>query len=593
MQHLCRVFVSRFALFAFKGKTMKKMLVAVFSVAVVLYGCGGSTKNADTRSLRPTLSPPGLTGDALAFSKFTEPVTVRIGMRLNPVAPALPAGDNYASNAVTRYLLDKFNINVETDWSAATGADYDQRVSLAVASNALPDALVVPSKAPMMKAAQSGMLYDLTDLFDMYASSQVKSILDATNGRGIAQVMVGGKMVALPSVTVDSDGVIVLNVLKNWLDMYNLPVPRTLDDIENVAKVFRDRKPAGNATIPIVGPDKNGKLYMNFAESENQMNGFDPVFAAYDVYPGYFLDNGDGTVAYGSINPKMKEPLERLARWYREGLIDPEMGVRDNSAEPVNANIGGIRFAPWWGLGYGNPDSWKNNPAANWQAYPVYSSDGKWNSKMKAPGSEVLMVGANASADAAAAAIIIYNALTLLEEDLLAVNMAIGTSDYYPLRISVAPPDETEHTNRVLLNVLDGKAEPADFNDPTSIYKLLYRDTTVIRDVIPRFDPTRELGVLDFNQESQVDFNRAYAVLIGGRPLSQNKIDKEVYSLTYAMTDLLERRWAGLKSMEDEVMMGIVTGRLDISAFDKFTEDWLRQGGQEILDDLAARFLHG
>jgi hypothetical protein len=57
------------------------------------------------------------------------------------------------------------------------------------------------------------------------------------------------------------------------------------------------------------------------------------------------------------------------------------------------------------------------------------------------------------------------------------------------------------------------------------------------------------------------------------------------------MTDLLAQRWPNLYRMEEEVMLRIITGQLDISAFDKFVNDWRNQGGQGILDDLAAQFL--
>jgi multiple sugar transport system substrate-binding protein/putative aldouronate transport system substrate-binding protein len=43
--------------------------------------------------------------------------------------------------------------------------------------------------------------------------------------------------------------------------------------------------------------------------------------------------------------------------------------------------------------------------------------------------------------------------------------------------------------------------------------------------------------------------------------------------------------------MEQEVMMKIITGQADISAFDKFVSDWKAQGGQGVLDDLATQFL--
>jgi multiple sugar transport system substrate-binding protein/putative aldouronate transport system substrate-binding protein len=568
---------------------MKKygFIAASMFIAVGTVFASGGNQQQTQRSATPTLSPAGLTGDALAFSKFTKPVDVHIGMSVSPIDTTLPPGDTAQNNQYTRYLRDNYNINVIVDWTAAEGNDYNQKVSLAIASNTLPDALVFNSQSYLIKAAKSEMLYDLTDLFQQYASSQVKGIIESTKGRAMEMVSYDGRMIALPNITVATDGVHVLNVQKNWLDQYGLAVPKTIDDIENVARVFKERKPAGAATIPIIGPDKNTKLYCNFIESSNLSNGFDPVFSAYDAYPGYFLDNGNGTVSYGSLDPKMKPALQRLAAWYKEGLIDPEMGSRDNSGEPVNANQVGLRFAPWWGLGYGNGDSFKNDPTVNWQSYPVLTNDGKWNVHMKAPGVSSCIVNKNASADVAAAVIIMYNAL-VRDEAAFDTTVAIG---WYPLRTVAAAMDETEYEYHELIKVLSGQTTPESYNNPMSIYKLMYHDAQVIRGVIPGFTAGRDLNVSDFNMANVGDFNRSYALMVGNRPYATRKIDKEIYSVTYSMTDLLEQRWPNLWKMETEVMMKIVTGQADISAFDKFVTDWKAQGGQGILDDIANTYL--
>ena len=564
----------------------------LISIVFGIIGCTktetGQVTTESTVSNKPTLSPQGLSGDDLAFSRFTETVDVHIGMGVSPIDTTLPPGDTVQDNQYTRYLRDKYNINVIVDWTAAEGNDFNQKVSLAIASNTLPDGLNVKSQSYMLKAAKSDMLYDIGELFEQYASSQVKGIVESTKGRAMDMVTYQGKMIALPNITVATDGVYVLNIQKNWLDRYGLEIPRTLDDIENVARVFKERSPAGAATIPIVGPDKNGKLYSNFIESSNLANGFDPVFAAYDAYPGFFLDNGDGTVSYGSLSPNMRPALERLASWYKEGLIDPEIGTRDNSGEPVNANQVGLRFAPWWALGYGNGDSFKNDPNANWQAYPVYTNDGKWNSHMKSPGTEALLISKKASPDVAAAIIIMYNAL-VRDEASFDTSVAIS---WYPLRTVAAAADETEYENRELTKVLKGETNPEDYNNPMSIYKLMYHDAQVVKNVIPGYSPERDLNVSDFNMANAGDFNRMYAVMIGDRPYATETIDKEVYSVTYSMTDLLEQRWPNLWKMESEVMMKIVTGQSDISAFDKFVSDWLSQGGQGVLDDLAQNYLN-
>jgi multiple sugar transport system substrate-binding protein/putative aldouronate transport system substrate-binding protein len=283
----------------------------------------------------------------------------------------------------------------------------------------------------------------------------------------------------------------------------------------------------------------------------------------------------------------MRPALERLAKWYSEGLIDPEMGSRDQSGEAINANQAGMRFGPWWALGYGNGDSFINNPNVNWQSYPVYSADGKWNAHMKAPGTEACLISRRASADTAAAIIIMYNAL-VRDEATFDTTVAIG---WFPLRTVAAAADECEYEYQELTKVLRGQTTPQSYNDPMSLYKLMYADAQMIRNVIPGYSANRDLNVGDFNQSNRGDFNRAYALMIGNRPYATGKLDKEVYSVTYAMTDLLEQRWPNLWRMEEEVMLRIITGQLPITAFDTFVNNWRSQGGQGVLDDLAAQFL--
>lgn len=580
-------------------KRQKKLIAVSLAAALVLSslaGCGqpketASSKAESSKAAESTASTEdkvtsestNAPGDDPAFKKFEEPVDVHIGMSVSPIDTTLPAGDSAQDNQYTRYLKENYNINVVVDWTAAEGNDYNQKVSLAIASDGLPDGLVANDQSYLRKAAKSGMLKDITSLFDQYASEQVKGIMESTEGRALESVTFDGKMQALPNVTVDTDGVHVLNVRKDWLDEYGLAVPKTLDDIENIAKVFKEKKPAGDQTIPISGPDKSGRLYCNFLESSNNSTGFDPVFSAYDVYPGYWLDES-GEVTYGSTDPKMKDALTRLASWYADGLIDPEMGSRDSAGEAINANYVGMYFGPWWALGYGNLDSFKNDPTANWQAYPVFTDDGKWNTHMKSVGTTSCMISKNSSDDAAAAVIIMYNAL-VRDEGIFDTSVAIG---WYPLRTVAAAADEVEHETVELTKVLNGEAEPEDYNDPMSIYKLMYQDATKIRDVIPGYEKGKELSVSDLSMENEGNFQRMYSLMIGNRPYATTPVDKKVYSVTYSMTETMERKWSNLKKLEDEAMLKIITGQEDVSTFDTFVSNWHSQGGDEVLAEVSA-----
>lgn len=306
-----------------RGKHMKrKKLVAILLTAAMtagmLAGCGssgGSTGGtSDSKASSESTASSGTAdnsseeeGEDLAFKKFPEVVEVHVGQGVS-ATDTLPDGLSVDNNQYTDYLLENFNIKVVVDWTAASGNDYTQKVALCIASNTLPDAMTV-SREYMLKAAKAGQLYDLTDLFQKVQSDQVKEVMDSTDGQAIAEASVDGRQYAIPAVEVETGSVQVLNVRQDWLDEYGLDAPKTLDDVENIAKVFAEKKPAGEDTIPLAGPDKNTKCYTSFLDTGTTTGGFDAVFTANGAYPGLFLKDDDGNVTYGTT------PMQPEVHW--------------------------------------------------------------------------------------------------------------------------------------------------------------------------------------------------------------------------------------------------------------------------------------
>lgn len=574
---------------------MQKKRISLFLAAALLVsmltGCqpaagessGQSTGTASQESSASSASAvsAGTAGTDLAFQKFDEPVEVHVGQAVDPLDTTLPEGDSVDNNQYTRYLLDNFNIKVVVDWTAASGNDYDQKVALSIASNSLPDALVT-TRQYMLRAAKSDMLYDMSDLFEQYCSTQAKAIMDSTQGRAYQDASYNDKMVALLGIEVECGGISNLNIRKDWLDELGLEVPQTLDEIEAVAKAFKEKKPAGEETVPILGPSKSARPYSTFLGSTGVQYGFDPIFSAYDVYPGYWLEGEDGTVTYGSADDKMKDALTRLNSWYEQGLIDPEMGTRDTPGELVNAGKVGMFFGPWWIVGYGIGDAYRNEPDANWQSYAVYDDAGNWNTHMMTTSTSYTIASKNASEDAIKAMIIMRN-VWLRDEPKFDVSVAPA---WYPIRSLQAPADECEYTYAEILKVLEGETQPESYNDENSPYKLLYNDVTKAKAVIPGYVKGQELSIGDFDTENFGDFQRMYSLMIGNRPYATEDPDKQVYSKTYAMTPTMESKWSNLQNLEDEVMLKIITGKSDIGAFDQFVSDWNAQGGADVLKEV-------
>jgi multiple sugar transport system substrate-binding protein/putative aldouronate transport system substrate-binding protein len=148
----------------------------------------------------------------------------------------------------------------------------------------------------------------------------------------------------------------------------------------------------------------------------------------------------------------------------------------------------------------------------------------------------------------------------------------------------MAAANETEYERTELLKVLKGETKPEDYNVPNSLYKLMYKDATIVKKVInPPYD---DLNVSNFNKENFGDFQRMYSLMIGNRPYATVPIDKKVYSVTYSQTPTMEMKWANLKKMEDETVLKIIVGQSPISSFDQFVKDWKSQGGDQIISEV-------
>ncbi|WP_099205550.1 ABC transporter substrate-binding protein [Scatolibacter rhodanostii] len=564
------------------AKKTISIIMAMLMMAGLLAGCQAEpvdSKSPDNESV--VGYNVAVNSEDLPFQKFDEVVEVHIGQSVS-ATDTLPQGKSVDNNQYTDYLLENYNIKVICDWTAASGNDYEQKVALCIASNTLPDGMAV-TRQYMLKAAKSDQLYDIKDLFSQYASPQIKSVMDSTNGRAYEDVTFNDKQVAIPAVEVETGGVQVLNVRQDWLDEYNLKAPETLEDIEKIAQVFLEKKPAGDETIAIAGPDKNGKPYSDFLDAGTTTCGFDLAFSANDAYPGFWLTDESGEVTYGSLSQSTRDTVELMANWYKKGYIDLEMGTRDSTIELINSGAVGMYFGAWWMSGYGTGDAYRNNPDANWQSYPIYTSDKKWNVKMGSTTTGYTIMNKNASEDQVKAMIIMSNALL---RDESTFDVSEQPLVFWPIRNLMAPADECEYTYNELIKVLNGETKPEDYAKELSAYKLLADDTSVVKETVPGYEKGKQLTVQDFSMENFGNFQRMYSLLIGDRPYSTTPVEKKVYSAVYSQTETMESKWSNLKSMEEEVMMKIITGKSDISEFDSFVQKWKAEGGDDITKEV-------
>ena len=569
---------------------MKKRnrVLATLLAAGMAFGAFAGTVSAEetwapvSKDIYEADAPAGQTDDR-AFMRFDEPVDVHIGMAVNPVDTTLTdLGDSVENNYFIRYIRDTYNINVIVDWYTATGETYNQKVATLIASNDLPDALVTPERSYFAAAAKDGLLADLGDVFNEYASRQVLEIMESAGQTVIDKATYDGKFCTLPQLDVSASEVCVYFIRKDWLDELNIEVPKTVSELEAAAKAFVE---AGYSEYGIQGPQNNTRTYCTLFAANPAIGMLDPVYQAMGAYPGYFLEDENGQVYYGSTTEEFKASLELLARWYKEGILNPEMCVQTDATEDINANTVGIYMCSWWALGYGNTSSFVNDPNAEWQAYPLYTDEGEWNYHVGNLGNGYTLVRKDVSEDVKKA-IVILNNIHVRDEAFLVDNTHLSM-EYFPLRNNMACADESEYTHNVLLSIARGETTIDDYNFEGTPYKHLKEDIVDLQRVCKNMDwaadDTLTASDMDVNDAK---FSRLYSLMVGDRPYATVEASNKISSVSYSPTKTAEKYWSNLIAMEDEFVLQVITGRKDISEFDNFVSDWMAQGGEDIIKEM-------
>ncbi len=562
----------------------KRWIAGLLAGAMVISSftaCGntGSSTTEKTSSSQAEAEanlPVDENGNPSAFGKYEDPVTVEIVQSINPSLP-LPDGDSATDNYYTRYIKENMNIDIKVKWQASS-SDYSQKLNLAIASNDLPDILVV-GDAEFKKLIKSGLIEDLTPYYEQYASDTIKDNIDKTDGKAIANASVDGKMYGLPNVQAEADGYNLMWIRQDWLDELGLEAPETVEDLENVAKAFVDNNMGGENTIGILGPTVNSRLYNDFISSSNNMNNLDGIFQAYKSWPGFWIEDEDGNTVYGSTTEETKTALGELQKMYADGILDQELGVRKDADEAWKSGKAGILFSPWW-FGYNVKDCLANDPEAEWKAYAApLAEDGKWYAKLGGVGGSYCVVRKGYEHPEAA---ILLNNFLRRDEGKFAQDTTLDAG-FYPGRVVIAPVDECAYTVEQLEKKMNG--EEVDSYDPVN-YKILDTDLASLDSCLNgKYD---DLSIENWNVDD-TNFGRLYSLLMGTGAQVQAEQDGKLvrtYSQIYSQTSTMEKKWANLKKKEDEVFLKIIIGEADLDSFDTFVEEWKAEGGDEITKEV-------
>jgi putative aldouronate transport system substrate-binding protein len=332
------------------GFDMKKLLVTLLAASMcvsMLAGCSSSTsddstatdESSDTTSTATSESSEP-TGDVelkdftILGDDATTYMTYETDMEEFPAFQALRAlMEAKGINLVMEYVQDdQYLTTLQTRFAA---------------QNNIPmyASMYEMTETDVLALANQGVLLDVNDLLEAGDGTAKKFFNEDTYGSVAKQKVMTpeGNMWWVPNIYVSiyENGEYVgagtnctTTIRQDWLDMYDLEIPTTLDEFTNALKTFNENDPSGSGA---------GVAGMN-AYSYNPCSWYDAIANWFGLVRGMVSFNWDEDLAISPWHQDtVKDYLTYINSLSNQGLYDPEMvGSNDTLRTKISNNqVGG------------------------------------------------------------------------------------------------------------------------------------------------------------------------------------------------------------------------------------------------------------
>ncbi|MGL4308066.1 MAG: extracellular solute-binding protein [Cetobacterium sp.] len=210
-----------------------------------------------------------------------------------------------------------------------------QAFNLAVSSGKLPDIISLSATDKLENLGMEGGMIPLNDLIDKHGPN-IKAFFEKYPRYKMDAVAADGNIYIIPAYydwynMRASQG---LFIRQDWLDKLGLKQPQTMEEFYQVMKAFKEKDPNGNGVadeIPYF------ERTAEFAHKE--------LVGLFGARTGFYADKNN-KIIYGPQEARYKEAMKEVIKWYKEGLIDPEIFTRGFQTRDymLRNNLGGITF---------------------------------------------------------------------------------------------------------------------------------------------------------------------------------------------------------------------------------------------------------
>ncbi|MFD0714171.1 extracellular solute-binding protein [Paenibacillus sp. GCM10027626] len=554
----------------------KGQLMLLLAACVSIAGCSGSngdasgngnnSKNANTgdqgKKQEEEAALPMING------KYDPPVTITTVKKI-ATPTTFKNGETADDNVHYKWAEEKLGIKIENLWSVVNTSDaYNTKLKLMLSSNEkLPDVVFAAGEVAQM-LIDSGKFREVGPLFDQYASESWKQAMNEAPTAWY-EFTRDGKRYGIPNLDYDYNNDPVLWVRKDWMEKLGLPEPVTIDDYEKMLDAFKNNDPDGNGKADTYG------TAVGLKDSYGNMFSLSWVFGAYGSLPEMWLEQADGKLGYGSVQPQIKEGLAKLKDWVQKGYIPMEAGIWDQgkAGSFMSAGKAGSFTGPFWSEAWPMGDMNVNNPQAELTTFKLPTG----------PDGKTMHYGSHP-----------YTGALLINKDMEHPEIFFTYANYlFDHVVNPEAGSEYEHgwAEGYDWAKVDGEVT-YDLNKvPGGGVRVFFYSLLDGGPRIPSLNVSALVKVAA-NGKAETPYEKIWSGFVPPIELESatdvwNQRDtrfKNAY--TGGSTETMKLKWDYLRKLELKTFSDIIFGDKPVDSFDDFVTEWKSQGGDRITEEV-------
>lgn len=328
------------------------------------------------------------------LGKYEETINITVGQMIS--ASNYVNGENEKNNIMYDICREVMNVNFQSVFAANIGTAYDYQLNTYILDGNVPD-LFFCSQNQMSDLIEQGLIYDITDVYNEYASPELRLAMEYSytgdiavwnNGSPAIQktpqlldaASVNGRLYGLPFLADLFESCPLMWIRGDWLEKYleykgvdysgkelNEFLPKNFSEYLDLVDYFTNNDPDEN--------DEDDTFGFSIGFESKNLNGIANI---YDAYPGYYMKDDDGKYYYGSAAEGMKETINLLNRLYNDGCIDQNSAFDGQTLKSALAagKIGSFLGEYWSIMSYGLNDAYSINTSVDWLPWAIRDYDG-------------------------------------------------------------------------------------------------------------------------------------------------------------------------------------------------------------------------